>query len=146
MCCLYPNNDTNENVLTYGNHMINLAYHNETIYGVDLTNHCLFIPSNKETLNGLGHNIQIKFTPNGDIVFKLTTILKETDNLFKEIDETRLLLEKSSKQKYITKEEYQKLIIEANELIKNKTNLLQDFICQNSHLTHEIKKKIKILK
>lgn len=146
MCCLYPTNDTNKDILTYGNHIINLAYHYDAIYGVDLTNHCTFIPISKDTLEALGKNFSLKYIPNGDVLFKLTTSLNASESMFNEIDVTKNILEMGCKQKIISEDEYKKIISKANDFICQKKTILQSFIVKNTELTHEIKKKMLFIK
>ncbi len=149
MCCRIPhNNEDDESIKKYGNHIINLAYHHNILYGIDLTNHCTFVPIASNLLKGLTNDLTIPYLPNGDIVFKLTTTLDmpENFNLFKEINEITKMLDDSSIQKHMDIEEYKRIIIKANEFITKKNKILKSFIAQNDELTHEIKKKMLSLK
>ena len=130
MCCLYPTNEKDKDILTYGNHIINFAYHNDALYGVDLTNHCTFFPISKDTLQGIGDDITLKYIPGGDIVFKLTTSLQAPTNLFSEIDETREMLKKACHQKTITIDEYRQLVRKANEFIIARKKNTSKFYCR----------------
>ena len=68
--------------------------------------------------------------------------INEKTNFLEEVKEKRMLLEMSSTRNNLSKDEYQKLIMYANNFISQKSNVLRSFLLQNEELTHEIKKKM----
>jgi len=146
MCCYHHSEKESDYKKLYGNHVINLTLNNDTLYGIDLTNHCLFTVINKKMMRGLGFDEFLSYTPGGDLLFKMTTFLNINDDLFKEINETKKLINESIKKKKLTKDEYDKLVNIANEFIIKRKQIFQSFMIQNDELTHEIKKKMLLLK
>lgn len=146
ICCLDKDFEQNEDTLKYGNHVINLVYHHDTLYGFDFTNQTAFKPIDKELLKEIGSNKAISFVPGGNVLLRLHSITNMNDNLFYQIDEIRKILEDATKQKSMTKEEFNDLVLKANKLVIDKQEIIQSFITDNNELTHEIKKKILLLK
>lgn len=149
MCCFYNEEEISRNAMMYGNHAINLTYHNDVLYGFDLTNHHAYIPVSQDLLKGLGNNNVLTYTPGGNLLFKLTTILNKPKDLFDELDKITKLLLENSKLKPMSEDEYKSLIIKANNFIieiMERKKILQNFMIQNEELTHEIKNKMLLLK
>lgn len=146
ICCFYPQGSQNENTRLYGNHVINLTYYHDMLYGFDITNHCIYTPINDTLLKRLENDDLLTYTPGGNLLFKLLTLLKETPDLFNEVNEIKEMLLNSCKLKPMSKEDYYQFIIQTNKYITEKEKLLKDFIMQNEELTYEIKKKMLLLK
>ena len=142
MCCYDDKGQKNEDTITYGNHIVNLTDYHGTIYGFDLLNHCIFKAKDSDNLEGLGFNYLLKYCPSGDLLLEFVCCINEKTNFLEEVKEKRMLLEMSSTRNNLSKDEYQKLIMYANNFISQKSNVLRSFILQNKELTHEIKKKM----
>lgn len=145
-CCFDEKGSHNEDAKLYGNHVINLTSYNDIMYGFDITNHCAFIPSVNNSLKGINYDYLLTYAPSGDILLQLTTLLDEKKDIFKEINEKRKLLIVPNDKQVMTKEDFNKIVSDANSFIINRKKILQSFIVENNELTHEIKKKMLLLK
>lgn len=146
ICCLDLNGTVNEDTKRYGNHMINLTLYKDTIYGYDVLNQCIFKASDFDKLNALEFDYPLEYVANGDLLVELTTILKKKKNFYDVVDQKYKLLEKASKINNLSVEEYGKLVEKANNFITDRKLIFQGFLVKNEELTHEIKKKMLLLK
>ena len=146
MSCLDPFIEPNDDSIILGNHMINLTKHNDTIYGFDLTNNCLYIPVSENTISSLDNTITSEYKHQGDVSMKMNRLLKYDDDFFKEIRFIKQMLKDYDKHNYINQEEYEKLKIDVNNFVVGKKEILLNFMYKNEELTQEIKKKMLLLK
>ena len=146
LCCLDLHGLVNEDTKRYGNHMINLSLYKDTIYGVDVLNHCVFKACDYDKLNALEFNYSLEYVPNGDLLVDLITTLKPKANFYDEVNKKYELLEKAAKKNILSVDEYGKIIEKANDFIVDRKIILQGFLVKNEELTYEIKKKMLSLK
>ena len=146
LCCLDKNATMTDDTKRYGNHMINLTFYKDTLYGYDVLNECLFKAKDFDLLEGLEVNYPLEYTPNGDLLVELITALDEKSNFYNEVQTKYKLLEIASTRDILSVDEYIKLTNDANEFIKARKRLLQSFLVKNEELTHEIKKKMLSIK
>ena len=145
-CGLSPSGMQGKDELKYGNHVINLTKHNGIMYGFDLTNHCAYKPISDDKINGLFFDYPLLFTPQGNILLGLSSMLDKNKDLLLERSQIEKFLKETQNENYMTKEDFDKIVLDANHFIIKSKKLIQSFITQNDELTHEIKKKMLLLK
>ena len=146
ICCLDQQVNIEQDANVFGNHIINLTYYHDTIYGFDNMNHCLFKCMGCDELNGVGFDYHLKYTPYGDILIRLTTELVKKDNYILETSFKKNLLYTSSKKKFINEDEFNKLVNYADTFIGEKKKILKSFLIDNLKYKDEIREKMLTLK
>lgn len=146
LCCLDTQAIVNDDTKTYGNHVINLTIYRDSIYGFDVMNHCLFKAKDQNSLSGLGFDYTLEYMPNGDLLIELTTSLNKKIDFLHTVKLKHVLLEISSMRNVLSVERYEKMVDNANAFLDEKRKLLRSFLLENEELTHEIKKKMLLLK
>jgi len=145
-CCLDPQGEHGEDEFHFGNHVINLTSHNGLIYGFDATNHCAFKPASNDSMNGIGFDYPLTFTPQGNLYLGLKSMLEDNRRFIDERDMIERILKETKKEKFMTKEDFDKLVADANAFIIERKKIVQDFLVKNEDLTYEIHKKMLLLK
>ena len=146
LCCIDSNGIINDDTKKYGNHMINLSFYKDTLYGFDVLNHCLFKAIDFDSLKCIDFDYSLEYTPNGDLLVELTTALDEKSNFYNDVQTKYKLLEIASTRDILPLDEYNKIVVDANNFIKDRKRLFQSFLVKNEELTHEIKKKMLSIK
>ena len=146
ICCLDRNYEVDEDTKTYGNHIINLTRYHDSIFGFDVLNQCLFIPKAHNKLTSIEFDYSLEYVPIGDLLLELITSLTTNIKYDDEVKFKQALLEVSSMRDVLDIDEYQKLVCDANDFIINRQKIFRGFLVQNEELTHEIKKKMLLLK
>ncbi len=145
-CCLDPQGQHGEDELCFGNHVINLTYHKGLMYGFDAINHCAFVPVSNDGMNGLGFDYPLTFAPQGNLMLGLKSILEDNRRFLDEREIIERILKETKKEKFMTKDDFNKIVADANAFIIERKKIIQDFLVQNEDLTYEIHKKMLLLK
>ena len=147
LCCTFQREKLPVVTELFGNHIISLTKYKDAIYGYDLRNHLLYKALDSECLNGLTFDYPIIYRPVGDILFETTISLNTSfDTLIKSSNFKKALLQVSSMRDRLTKEEEDKIYRDAYEFILNRIDTIFSFVIDNKELTHEIQKKMLLLK
>ena len=148
LCCFnkISDSDKDNDAKIYSNHMINLSKYQDVIYGFDLINHSLFKPIDKNKLKCLDTNFYLYHKAMGDLLINVTTGLTLKDNFLNELKLKKQLLMISSRADTITKEKYQKLILDANNFIVGHKKIFKSFLEDSTKYKDEIKEKMLLLK
>ena len=145
ICCFDKIGDNTKDTNIYGNHVINLTNYQGVLYGFDIMNHCLFKPRDDLELVGIDIDYSLIYKMYGDILMRATTDLKFKNDYVKEIEIKKEMFKESSNHNAITKENYIKIINDANEFIIKRKEIFQSFLKDNYSLSHEIKEKMLVL-
>jgi len=150
LCCFYVNPEDSEarkeKDKTNGNHIINLAKYYDEIYGIDITNQCLFRFGTNSYLEGIDVDYNLEHKPRGDVLLNIAAVLSDKTNVLRESSFNSSLFTEGKNSTRLTIERIRKMSISADSLIEQKAKLLKGFMIENEELTHEIKRKMLSIK
>ncbi len=146
ICCYDKLIDTKNTGEAYGNHVINITKHDDTLYGIDFRNHSIFTFTGSDELKLMGGNYTLQYFPDADVLLKAVSNTSYRRNIINEVDREKLIIEEAYKKPIITKEEYLKLLEEVKEFYLNKEHVIQSFMFKNKSLQNDIKEKMLSLK
>lgn len=117
------------------NHLINLVYYHDTIYGFDLVNKTLWSFINGSQLIDIQRkNIFLTYRSFNDLV--------RTNLSVEDIKRQLILYEESAKKKQLTKEEYRKIKCLIYEKLNERKRILDSFDKDNKNLKKDISNKV----
>lgn len=123
-------------VLPLGNHMINFVYHNDVLYGYDLTNHCYVIKSEKELRDLQNPKMFMIYKPLTDkLISSLTDYYPLNEDDFS-------IIKDNINKKTITKEDFSKMKENLIYYLVKREKLINDFANDTSDLKNEIREKV----
>lgn len=142
MICYDSDGLKNKTTQSYGNHIINLAFHHDVLYGFDLINNLLYSFVDKNTLKEFNGKSYLYYKQYGDILIRLITEAEMKNDYLETVMKKKTLFKIASKKQIITLDEYKKLVNDANSFIMEKQKILESFLNDTDYLRNEMKEKV----